>query len=118
MVLRNACIADTDDEALALALPAIERFIRGMRPMFASATPVDAPIAAASIDGFLAHALIGSPETCRRKLAELCAVAPVTSVVLKQTWADPAISEEMIRRFKTEVFLAAGEAPLRRAWGA
>ncbi len=103
VVLRNACIADDDATAIDLALPAIERFIRGMRPMFASKTPVDAPIPPASIDGFLAHALIGSPETCHRKLAELRAAAPVASIVLKQTWLDPAKSEEMIRRFRTEV---------------
>jgi luciferase family oxidoreductase group 1 len=119
MILRNACVADTDQEALDLALPAIERFIRGMRPMFAAATPVDAPIPQASIDGFLAHALIGSPETCRRKLAELCAAAPVASIVLKQTWADPARSEEMIRRFQTEIMPLAAEAqaPRRAAQG-
>jgi luciferase family oxidoreductase group 1 len=103
MVLRNTCIADTDQEAFDLAMPAIERFIRGMRPMFASNTPVDAPIPASSIDGFLAHALIGSPETCRRKLAELRDSAPVTSIGLKQTWIDPSKSEEIIRRFRTEV---------------
>lgn len=109
MILRNTCIAGTDQEALDLALPAIERFIRGMRPMFASQTPADAPIPASSIDGFLAHALIGSPETCRRKLSELCAGAPVASVVLKQTWADPALNEEMIRRFRTEVIVPVSE---------
>jgi len=103
MVLRNTCIADTDQEALDLAMPAIERFIKGMRPMFAFDTPLDAPVPASSIDGFLAHAFIGSPETCRRKLAELCAGAPVTSIVLKQTWTDPSKSEDMISRFRTEV---------------
>ncbi len=118
MVLRNACIADTDQAALDLALPAIERFIRGMRPMFAAATLVDSPIAPTSIDGFLAHALIGSPETCRRKLAELCAIAPVASVVLKQCWADPAMGEEMIRRFRTEVLRPElSEEPRRTALG-
>jgi len=119
VVLRNACIADDDQTALNLALPAIERFIRGMRPMFASKTPADAPVPAASIDGFLAQALIGSPETCRRKLAELCAAAPIGSIVLKQTWADPALNEEMISRFRTEVMPIAQdepkEAPSRRA---
>jgi luciferase family oxidoreductase group 1 len=115
MVLRNTCIADTDQQALDLAMPAIERFIRGMRPMFASATPVDAPVPASSIDGFLAHALIGSPETCRRKLAELCANAPVTSIVLKQTWIDPSKSEGIIRRFRTEVMPVMAEDEPRRA---
>jgi luciferase family oxidoreductase group 1 len=114
-VLRNACIADTDQEALDLALPAIERFIRGMRPMFAAATPIDSPIMPASIDGFLAHALIGSPETCRRKLAELCATAPVASVVLKQCWADPSMSEEMISRFRREVMPPSGQEERRLA---
>ncbi len=118
VILRNACIADTDQEALDLALPAIERFIRGMRPMFAAQTPVDAPVPAASIDGFLAHALIGSPETCRRKLAELCAAAPVGSIVLKQCWLDPARGEDMLRRFRTEVLPPAlSEAPRRAALG-
>ncbi len=119
VVLRNACIADSDQEALDLALPAIERFIRGMRPMFAAQTPVDAPIPAASIDGFLAHALIGSPETCRRKLEELCAAAPVASIVLKQCWLDPARGEEMLRRFRSEVMPvpAQQEPPRRTALG-
>jgi len=119
VVLRNACIADSDQEALDLALPAIERFIRGMRPMFAVQTPVDAPIPAASIDGFLAHALIGSPETCRRKLTELRAAAPIGSIVLKQCWLDPARGEDMLRRFRTEVMPAAAnqEPPLRVALG-
>jgi luciferase family oxidoreductase group 1 len=116
MVLRNTCIADTDQEALDLALPAIERFIRGMRPMFASQTPQDAPVPASSIDGFLAHALIGSPETCRRKLAELCASAPVTSIVLKQTWIDPSKSKDIIRRFRSEVMPRdANDQPQRSA---
>jgi len=118
MVLRNTCIADTDQEALDLAMPAIERFIRGMRPMFASATPPDAPIPSSSIDGFLAHALIGSPETCRRKLRELCSSAPVTSIVLKQTWIDPSRSEDIIRRFRTEVMpLEIDALPRRIAQG-
>jgi len=103
MVLRNACIADTDEEALVMATPAIERFIRGMRPLFASKTPVEAPIPQSSIDNFLAHALIGSPETCRRKLAELYAAEPVASVVLKPTWFDQAKGFEQIRRFREEV---------------
>jgi luciferase family oxidoreductase group 1 len=110
MVLRNTCIADTDQEALDLAMPAIERFIKGMRPMFASSTPLDAPVPASSIDGFLAHAFIGSPNTCRRKLAELTAGVPVTSIVLKQTWADPSKNEEMIFRFRTEVMPAVLDA--------
>lgn len=108
VVLRNTCIANSDQEALNLAMPAIERFIRGMRPMFAAQTPADAPITGASIDGFLAQALIGSPETCRRKLAEFCAAAPVASIVLKQTWIDPTKNEEMIRRFRTEVLPLTG----------
>jgi alkanesulfonate monooxygenase SsuD/methylene tetrahydromethanopterin reductase-like flavin-dependent oxidoreductase (luciferase family) len=106
VVLRNACIADSDAQAQELARPAIERFIRGMRPMFAAQTPVEAPIPDASYEGFLAHALIGSPETCRRKLAELCAAAPIGSIALKQTWLDPARNEEMIARFRHEVFAA------------
>jgi len=103
MVLRNACIANTDEEALAMAVPAIERFIRGMRPLFASKTPVEAPIPQSSIDNFLAHALVGSPDTCRRKLAELHAAEPVASVVLKPTWFDQKQGFEQIRRFREEV---------------
>jgi alkanesulfonate monooxygenase SsuD/methylene tetrahydromethanopterin reductase-like flavin-dependent oxidoreductase (luciferase family) len=97
MVLRNACIADTDAEAIAYARPAIARFIEGMRAL------PPGSVSQASVEGALTHALVGSPETCRRKLAELTESVPITSLVLKFACIDQKLRIETIARFRTEV---------------
>lgn len=97
MLLRNACIADTDAEAAAYARPALARFIEGMR-----ALPKGA-VAAATVEQALGPALVGSPETCRRKLRELSEAVPIASLVLKFAAIDPKLRAETIARFRAEV---------------
>ena len=97
VVLRNACVADTDAEALARARPALVRFIEGMRAL----PPGSAN--AAAVEQALGHALVGSPATCRRKLAELAEAVPIASLVLKLGCIDQAHRLETIERFRAEV---------------
>lgn len=97
MLLRNACVADTDAEAMAHARPAVARFIEGMRAL------PKGSVTAAPVEQALAHALVGSPETCRRKLAELAKAVPVASLVLKFAVVDPQLRAETIARFRAEV---------------
>jgi alkanesulfonate monooxygenase SsuD/methylene tetrahydromethanopterin reductase-like flavin-dependent oxidoreductase (luciferase family) len=99
VILRTVCVADTDALALKAAIPALERFYAKMR-LHSDAARAAAPI---SLDASLAAAIIGSPETCRRKLEELQAVAPVSSIVLKIACLDPAMAREVLRRFHSEV---------------
>jgi alkanesulfonate monooxygenase SsuD/methylene tetrahydromethanopterin reductase-like flavin-dependent oxidoreductase (luciferase family) len=105
MVLRNACIADTDAEALAYARPALARFIEGMRAL------PKGSVSEASVEQALGPALVGSPETCRRKLMELSEAVPITSLVLKFAAIDPKLRAETIARFRSEV-LPRESAPL------
>ena len=58
---------------------------------------------AASVDQALSHALVGSPDTCRRKLAELAESVPITSLVLKFACIDPSHRLETIERFCAEI---------------
>ncbi|MGO9132984.1 MAG: LLM class flavin-dependent oxidoreductase [Methylovirgula sp.] len=97
MLLRNACIADTDEEAMAHARPALARFIEGMRAL------APGSVSEASVEQALTHALVGSPETCRRKLAELADAVPITSLVLKFACVDQKLRAETIARFRAEV---------------
>lgn len=104
VVLRTVCVADTDALALAAAIPALERFYAKMRqhsnPEYSNPDRPPAPI---SLENSLAAAIIGSPETCRRKLEELSAAAPVSSLVLKIACAEPAMAFEVLARFRSEV---------------
>ena len=104
VVLRAACIADTDAEAFRAAKPAMERFFAEMRR---HANPA-APPQPVSIDKALATAIIGSPETCRQRIAELSAVLPRGSVGLKVACADPTMAGEVVSRFPREVLPASG----------
>lgn len=97
MLLRNACVADTDAEALAHARPALARFIEGMRALPSGS------VSAGAVEQALTHALVGSPETCRRKLAELAEAVPITSLVLKFACIDPRLRAETVERFRAEV---------------
>jgi len=99
VVLRTICIADSDALALAAATPALERFYAKMR---AHSNPGGAP-GPISLENSLAAAIVGSPETCRRKLEELRAIAPVSSLVMKIACLDPAMALETLGRFKSEV---------------
>jgi alkanesulfonate monooxygenase SsuD/methylene tetrahydromethanopterin reductase-like flavin-dependent oxidoreductase (luciferase family) len=99
MILRTACIADTDAEALAIARPAVARFLVRMRQRAGS----DAPPSADDIERVLKTAIVGSPETCRRRVAELCAALPVASLVLKPACIDANQLVELVHRFKAEV---------------
>ncbi len=110
VVLRSACVADTDAEALGLARPAMERFFSEMRR---HANP-GAPAQPVSLDKALSTAIIGSPETCRRKIAELAEVVPSGSTVLKLACADPSRAAEVVARFRQELLPAsdAGTAGL------
>jgi alkanesulfonate monooxygenase SsuD/methylene tetrahydromethanopterin reductase-like flavin-dependent oxidoreductase (luciferase family) len=103
VVLRTACVADTDAEALRLARPAMERFFGEMRR---HANP-GAPAGPVSLDKALSTAIIGSPETCRRKLEELAVVVPRGSTVLKLACADPSMAGEVVTRFRREILPAA-----------
>ncbi len=103
VVLRTACVADTDAEALRSARPAMERFFTQMRR---HANP-GAPVQPISLDKSLATAIIGSPETCRQKLAELAGVVPRGSVGLKVACADTSMAGEVVARFRREVLPAA-----------
>jgi alkanesulfonate monooxygenase SsuD/methylene tetrahydromethanopterin reductase-like flavin-dependent oxidoreductase (luciferase family) len=102
VILRNVCVADTDAAARKAALPAIERFAEKMREH--SGRP-PGPI---SQESAFATALVGSPETCRAKLEELRAAAPVSSVVLKIAALDPALAFETLQRFRAEIAPGAG----------
>ncbi len=104
VVLRTACVADTDAEALRLARPAMERFFTEMRR---HSNP-GAPVQKVSLDKALSTAIVGSVETCRRKVAELSAVVPRGSLVLKVACADPSLAAEVVARFRREVLPAAG----------
>ncbi len=97
VILRNVCVADTDAAAQNAALPALERFSERMREHSGR------PPSPMSRDAALAAAIVGSPETCRAKLAELSAAVPVASLVLKIACLDPALAEETLRRFRHEV---------------
>lgn len=97
MLLRNACVADTDAEALAHARTALARFIEGMRAL------APGSISAASVEQALAHAIVGSPETCRQKLAALADQVPIASLVLKFAVVDQRLRAETIARFRAEV---------------
>jgi len=104
VVLRTACVADTDAEAQKAAIPAMERFFTEMRR---HANP-GAPSQPISLDKALATAIIGSSETCRQKLAELQAVVPRGSTVLKVACADTSMAGEVVSRFRHEILPAAG----------
>ena len=98
VVLRTACIADSDAEAHAIALPGIERFIESMRPQFGPNPPKGF-----TAEAFLAQAIIGSPETCRAKIQELCTAVPIGSLVLKPACLDQKMRLECVERFGQEV---------------
>jgi alkanesulfonate monooxygenase SsuD/methylene tetrahydromethanopterin reductase-like flavin-dependent oxidoreductase (luciferase family) len=102
VILRNVCVADTDAAARNAALPALERFSERMREHSGR------PPGPVSTETALADGLIGSPETCRAKLAELRASVPAASLVLKIACLDPALAVETLRRFRSEVAPAAG----------
>ncbi len=97
VVLRNVCVAETDARAEARARPALARFIEGMRAL----PPGTA--SAGSVDQALRHALVGSPETCRRKLAELAESVPIASLVIKFACIDPMHKIETVDRFCAEI---------------
>lgn len=97
VILRNACVADTDAEARAAAAPALERFFRRMREHSGQAPK---PLA---LDQVLDTAIIGAPETCRRKLAELGELAPRGSFVMKIACLDEDMAKEVVARFRKEV---------------
>jgi luciferase family oxidoreductase group 1 len=98
-VLRTCCVADSDAAALAIAKPAIERFHEKMRLQFDPARAIP-PF---SMDKALSQAVIGSPETCRRRLAELASAVPVASLVMKPACLDPAATVEIVGRFRREI---------------
>ena len=98
VVLRTAFVADTDAEAERIARPAVEHFVKCMRPQFG-----DAPPPGFTAEAFLDQALIGSPVTCREKLARLCEALPIASLVLKPAALDPARRTECVHRFRAEV---------------
>jgi luciferase family oxidoreductase group 1 len=102
VVLRTACVADTDAEAHRLARPAMERFFSEMRR---HANP-GAPAGPISLDKALATAIVGSPETCRHRIAELSEAVPRGSVVLKVACADLSLAGEVVTRFRREVLPA------------
>lgn len=97
VILRNVCVADTDAEARAAAIPAMERFSRRMREH--SGQPPK-PVA---LESALETAIVGSPETCRRKLAALEAVVPRGRLVMKIACLDRARAVEVVARFRREV---------------
>jgi alkanesulfonate monooxygenase SsuD/methylene tetrahydromethanopterin reductase-like flavin-dependent oxidoreductase (luciferase family) len=99
VVLRTACVADRDSEAFRAATPAMERFFTEMRRHANPGTPVS-PVA---LDQALTTAIIGSVETCRAKVAELAAVLPRGSVVLKVACRDFSMADEIVSRFRQEV---------------
>jgi alkanesulfonate monooxygenase SsuD/methylene tetrahydromethanopterin reductase-like flavin-dependent oxidoreductase (luciferase family) len=99
IVLRNVCVADSDKEALAAAKPAIERFFGKMRQHSNPGSPY-APV---SLDKSLETSIIGSPETCREKLAELSQTVPLGSIVLKLASPNFGMAEEIMQRFRSEV---------------
>jgi alkanesulfonate monooxygenase SsuD/methylene tetrahydromethanopterin reductase-like flavin-dependent oxidoreductase (luciferase family) len=99
VVLRTACVADTDSEAFRAATPAMERFFTEMRR---HANP-GSPAGPVSLDKALSAAIIGSPETCRSKIADLAAVVPRGSVVLKVACQDNSMAGEIVSRFRREV---------------
>lgn len=99
VILRTVCVADTDEAALEAAIPAMQRFYEMMRQHSDPGRAL-API---SLENSLSTAIIGSPQTCRRKLAELQAAAPVSSMVMKIACLDPAMTLEILRRFRSEV---------------
>lgn len=113
VVLRTACVADTDAEALRAAKPAMERFFTEMRRHANPGAP-EPPIA---LDKALSTAIIGSPETCRRKLAELAAVVPRGSVVLKVACADTSMAADVVSRFRREVLPASDARAASRPGG-
>ncbi|WP_036256473.1 LLM class flavin-dependent oxidoreductase [Methylocapsa acidiphila] len=97
VILRNVCVADTDEAAQKAALPALQRFADKMR------LHMGRPPAAVSLESALTHALIGSPETCRTRLDALRAAVPVGSLVLKISCLDPGLAVESLQRFASEV---------------
>lgn len=110
VMLRTVCIADTDAKAFRAAKPAMEHFFAEMRRHANPAAPPQ-PI---SIDKALATAIIGSPETCRQRIAELSAVLPRGSVGLKVACVDPSMASEVVSRFRREVLPASGARAVER----
>ena len=100
VVLRNVCVADTDAAALKAAIPALERFFGRMREHSNPGGPSSSPV---SLENVLPTAIIGSPETCCRKLAELASKVPVSSLVMKIACLDPSLAVETVRRFREEI---------------
>jgi alkanesulfonate monooxygenase SsuD/methylene tetrahydromethanopterin reductase-like flavin-dependent oxidoreductase (luciferase family) len=98
VILRTAFVADSDAEAMRHALPSIERFIECMKPQFGANPPKGF-----SVEAFASQALIGSPETCREKLAALRAAVPIASIVIKPASLDQKARLECVKRFKQEV---------------
>jgi alkanesulfonate monooxygenase SsuD/methylene tetrahydromethanopterin reductase-like flavin-dependent oxidoreductase (luciferase family) len=90
IVLRNICVAESDAKAQAAAIPAMERFQARMRDHSAK------PPASLGLDQALETGIIGSPETCRRKIAALAAAAPRVSLVMKLACLDEAMAGEVI----------------------
>jgi alkanesulfonate monooxygenase SsuD/methylene tetrahydromethanopterin reductase-like flavin-dependent oxidoreductase (luciferase family) len=111
VVLRTACVADTDSEAFRAAIPAMERFFTQMRR---HANP-GAPAQPVSLDKALSTAIIGSPETCRSKIADLAAVVPRGSVVLKVACQDVSMAGEIVSRFRREILPDSDAGPPRAA---
>ncbi|ACB97132.1 LLM class flavin-dependent oxidoreductase [Beijerinckia indica] len=99
VILRNVCVADTDEEAMKRAVPALERFFTRMRD-YARPGQASSPV---SLDNVLTHAIIGSPETCRRKLADLARAVPIGALGLKIACLDRSMGHEIVRRFREEI---------------
>jgi len=99
VILRNVCIADTDEEAMRVALPALERFFIRMRE-FANPGAASSPV---SLDNALTHSIIGSPETCRQKLADLAGALPIGGIGMKLACLDRKRAKEIVQRFREEV---------------
>lgn len=97
VVLRNICVADSDAKAQAAAIPAMERFQARMREHSGK------PPAPLGLDQALETGIIGSPETCRRKLADLADAAPRVSLVMKLACLDEAMAREVIARVREMV---------------
>jgi alkanesulfonate monooxygenase SsuD/methylene tetrahydromethanopterin reductase-like flavin-dependent oxidoreductase (luciferase family) len=107
VVLRNICVADSDAKAQAAAIPAMERFQARMREHS------DKPPVPLGRDQALETGIIGSQETCRRKLADLAEAAPHVSLVMKLACLDEVMAREVIARVREMVprapaILAAG----------
>jgi alkanesulfonate monooxygenase SsuD/methylene tetrahydromethanopterin reductase-like flavin-dependent oxidoreductase (luciferase family) len=107
VVLRTVCVADTDAAALKAAIPALRHFYEQMR-RHSNSSQTSEPI---SLEKSLSAAIIGSPQTCRRKLGELQAAAPVSSIVMKIACLDPVMALEVMQRFCSEVAPPWGARP-------